>query len=35
MFHKISGNEKFMDKREGGGREYHDFLSKNFFVSQF
>ena len=32
LFHKISGIEKIYGK-EGGGGEYHDFLSK-FFVSQ-
>ena len=32
--HKIFGIENFMDKRGGGGREYHDF-SSIFFVSQY
>ena len=33
MFRKISGIEKFYVKEGGGGREYHDFLSKFFCLT--
>ena len=29
-FTKLLVSKKLMDKRGGGGREYHDFLSKSF-----
>ena len=30
VFHKVSGTEKIMDKREGGGKQYHDILLNIF-----
>ena len=30
MFHKVSGIEKNMVKREGGGMQYHDILLNIF-----
>ena len=32
-FTKFLVSKKFMDKRGGGGREYHDFLSKIFCLT--
>ena len=34
VFHKVSGIEKIMDKREGGGKQYQDFLL-NVFQRRF
>ena len=33
VFQKIPGSEKVNDERGGGGREYHDFLSKIFCLT--